>query len=521
MDAKESHMTVLYPSFLWLCLPLGILFFKGTKYIVFKVHILVLMLLVLTLARPVLDASLQETNIEAKDIVIALDVSYSMRATDLSPTRYDFAKATIKALLEKNTSDNIMLIAFTSNPLLLSPPTTDHALISVALDTLNPEFILTKGTSLKKLFKKLNTINQGHKSLILMTDGGEEDDVEILINLLQKANISLTTLALGSIRGTTVQQKDGKLLKDKKGNLVISRINPLLKTLTSAVDGNYLKALANPSLTAIALDDALHSQNTERQKIQKLQHHYLELYQVPLFLAALLFFLAHTRAVKYLLVFLIFFGLQVEASVLDNYHLQQGYQAYKMDDFNLSLKYMKSIKQSSLQSQMTLANIYYKMGDFKKAIKVYKSILSTSANIKQQLYYNIANAYALQGSYTKAKLYYTKTLQLGFDGDASHNLKLISTLQDKDTADVGIAHPKSQSGASSKSELQDKEDTKEEDQPSSGSGGGGENQTKEEKKTKKKEKNKLLNDEIPQKQPLSSKVYELINKGYIHETQPW
>jgi Ca-activated chloride channel family protein len=165
---------------------------------------------------------------------------------------------------------------------------------------------------------------------------------------------------------------------------------------------------------------------------------------------------------------------------------------------------------------MTLANTYYKMHDFKKAIKVYKSILSTSVNIKQQLYYNIANAYAAQGSYSKAKLYYTKTLQLGFDADARYNLKLVSTLKDKDDADVGIAHPKAQSSASSKSDSQDKEESQEEDQPSSGSGGGGENKAKEEKK-----KSKLLNDQTPQKQPLGSKVYELINKGYIRETQPW
>jgi Ca-activated chloride channel family protein len=516
MDAEENPMSILFPSYLWLGIPLVIFLFKGSKHILFKVHVIILILLVITVSRPVLEESLQASNIEAKDIVIALDVSYSMKATDLSPTRYDFAKETIKALLEKNSSDNIMLIAFTTNPLLLSPPTTDHALISVALDTLNTEFILTKGTSLKKLFMRLKDINQGHKSLILMSDGGEEDNVQELIGLLEKANVTLTTLALGSAQGATVQKKDASLLKDKAGNLVISRINPLLKTLTSAANGNYLSASLNPNLTATALDNVLRSQTQNRQKVQKMRHSYLELYQLPLLIAALLFLLVHTRAVKYLLVFFTLLGFHAEASVFDGYHLQQAYEAYKVDDFNLSQTHLTNIEQNSLQSQMTLANTYYKMHDFKKAIKVYKSILSTSVNIKQQLYYNIANAYAAQGSYSKAKLYYTKTLQLGFDADARYNLKLVSTLKDKDDADVGIAHPKSQSSASSKSDSQDKEESQEEDQPSSGSGGGGENKAKEEKK-----KSKLLNDQTPQKQPLGSKVYELINKGYIRETQPW
>ena len=511
-------MTLLYPHFLWLFLPLCILWLKGSTHIIFKVHLLVLMLLVIVLARPVLEKSLQEADIEAKDIVIAVDVSYSMRATDLNPTRYDFAKETIKHFLEKNPSDHIMLIAFTSNPLLLSPPTTDHVLISMALENLNPEHILTRGTSLKKLFKKLSLINQGHKNLILMSDGGEEEDVNTLTTLLQKANVSLIALGLGSTRGTTLRQKEGKLLKDKEENLIITRINPLLKSLASAANGTYLTALSTPHLTAVALERALHSQQSGSQKIQKMQRYYLELYQVPLLLALLLFLLVHTRAVKYLLIFFTFFGISIEASVLDGYHLQQAYRAYTAADFNLSYTHLKAIQEPSLQSQMTLGNVYYKNRNFKKAIKVYKSILSTSTAIKQQLYYNIANAYVQQGAYTKAKFYYTKTLQLGLDADASYNQKLISMLQDKDSADIGIAHPKSQSGASSKSQSQDKEETKEEDQPSSGSAGGGENKMYKENA---KKKHIPLDNQTPQKHPLGSKVYELINKGYIHETKPW
>jgi len=510
-------MTLLTPLFLWLFVPLLILFFKGSKSVIFKTHIIILMLLVLTLSRPVKEEVLQEGNIQAKDIIIALDVSYSMQAKDLSPSRYTFAKETIKALLTNNTTDNIMLIAFTTNPLLLSPPSTDHALIGIALDTLNPEFILTKGTSLKKLFTKLSLLHTGHKNLILMTDGGEENDVTNLANLLNASDISLITLALGSTQGTTVHTKDGSLLKDKEGNLVVSRINPLLEKLTPAVNGTYLTTSSTPEKTAISLNDALQEQKNNTQNIQKMQHHYLELYQIPLVLATLLFLLLHTRGVKYLILIFTLLGFQAQASVFDGYHLHQAYVAYEKHDFNASNRYLKKIETASLQSQMTLANTYYKNHAFKKAIHLYKSIRSTSIPIKQQLYYNIATAYAQLASYSKAKRYYTKVLQLGADADAAYNLKLVTLLEDKKSATLGIAHPKSQSAASNKSDAQEeKEKIQEEDQPSSGSGSGGESKSKKEK-----EKNKLLNDEKAQKQPLGSKVYELINKGYIRETQPW
>ncbi len=230
-------MTVLNPSFLWLLLPLILFLWKSPSQMMQRVHLLVLMLIVISLSRPVQEQALQEASIKAKDIIIALDVSYSMKATDIQPTRYDFAKETISALLKENPSDNIMLIAFTRNPLLLSPPTTDHALINIALQSLNPEYILTKGTSLEKLFKKLASMKMGHKNLILMTDGGEEDDLAKLTRLVQDANVDLSVLALGTTQGTTVRNDDGTLLKDKEGNLVISRINPLLRSLTSSVSG--------------------------------------------------------------------------------------------------------------------------------------------------------------------------------------------------------------------------------------------------------------------------------------------
>jgi len=511
-------MTLLYPSFLWLLIPLAILLWKGSHKIVTTVHIIVLMLLVLSLARPVEEQVLQEASIKAKDIVIALDVSYSMKAQDLSPTRYDFAKETISALLKQNSSSNIMLIAFTTNPLLLSPPTTDHTLINVALQSLNPEFILTKGTSLEKLFKKLASMHLGHKNLILMTDGGEEEKLIELSTLVNEADISLHILALGTTQGSTIQQSNGSLLKDKNGDLVISRINPLLQTLASSTGGTYLTASSSPKSTAKALSTVLENQESKEQLIQKMQRHYLERYQLPLFLALLLFIMVHTRAIKVLIILSAFLGVQSQASISDNYHLNLAYNSYKTEDFNTTVIELKKIKTPSLQSQITLANTYYRQGNFKRAIKIYTSIRSNSVNIKQQLYYNIANAYAMLGTYSKAKIYYTKTLQLGEDKDAAYNLQHIALLSDKDAASLGIAHPKSQDGSSSKSESDkgEKEKTRDEDAPSSGSGGGGESSTKKNQK-----KDKLLYDKSAEQQPLGSKVYELINKGYIRESQPW
>lgn len=511
-------MTLLYPSFLWLLIPLAILLYRSKQKITTVVHLILLILLTLTLARPVQEDALQEANIEAQDVVIALDVSFSMRATDLRPDRYTFAKETIHALLEKNPADNIMLIAFTTNPLLLSPPTTDHTLINIALESLNPKYILTKGTSLNALFKGLKQMHMGDKNLILITDGGEEHDLDKLQNLLKESKLSLITLALGSKKGTTIEKIDGTMVKDKEGHLVISRLNPILKSLSDTVGGSYITAKSTAQATADALDDALRQHNTQTQQVHKMQRHYRELYQIPLLFAVLLFLLLHTRGIKYLLILFALFGIQLHAAFLDDYHLKMAYSHYKQKAFKQTEQALKKIELPSLQSQMILANTYYKQGAYKKAIRTYKSIRSTSSPIKQQLYYNIANAYAMQKAYDKAKIYYTKALQLGEDRDALYNLEHILFLHDKKDGGLGIAHPKSQSGASSKSEMQesDEKNKRKEDAPSSGSGGGG-----EKSKSKKQEKGRLKLDIKAKPQPLGSKAYELINKGYIHETHPW
>jgi Ca-activated chloride channel family protein len=515
-------MTLLYPSFLWFLIPLGLFFFYNKKHLLFvRTHLLILMLIIITLSRPAIEEGLQESSIDAQDIIIALDVSYSMKAKDISPTRYDYAKEMINAFLKTNSKDNIMLIGFTSNPLLLSPPTTDHTLISMALESLNPKYILTKGTSLKKLFAKLTSMKQTHKELILITDGGEGESVEALAEQLKKTDLRLTVVALGTQAGTTIQKADGSMLKDKEGNLVVSRINPMLKKLTAEVNGNYIMVSASAESTAEQLQALMHHKERRTEQIKKMQYNYTELYQIPLLLAALLFLMLHTRASKYLLILFALAGMQAEASVWDGYYLHKAYKAYKAQDFNASKHALGSVENISLQSRIAEANTYYKLGEYKKAIARYKSVHSTRPKIKQMLFYNTANAYVLLKEYDKAKMYYTKALQLGEDTDALHNLSLVALLEQKAKADLGISHPKSQNSDASKSESQESSDEKkerDEDQPSSGSGTGGESK---EEKSDKTEKKRLKLDKDAKAQPLSSKVYELINKGYIRETQPW
>ena len=454
-------MSFLYPEYLALIIPIVIYLLQNSFKLKIRMHLIILIFVLLSLSRPVVDKYEQNSALKGRDIVIALDISHSMQADDVKPNRYEFAKSCIKELLTKNPNDNIMLIAFTTNQLLLSPPTTDHQLIFIALDSLDLDYILTKGTSLKSLFLKLISMDITDKNLILITDGGDEVDADELVDILDGQTKTLSILALGDASGSTIKNADNTLLKDADGNLVISRINPLLQELATKLDANYVEASKSVLESVEILDKKLQKSD---ELFYKKEHNYFELYQVPLFIAIVLFFMLHTKWAKYLLIAFAFLSVNIEAS-----------------------------SEVTLQSKILKANRYYKQKDYEKALKIYISIKTTSPTIKQALYYNTANCFTMLGNYNDAKVFYAKSLQLFDDEDAKFNLKQIALKQNKKPKDDGKTLKSSKQNSSAKGDF--------------------------EKDNKKNNKSKVQ--DAKQKYKISSKTYELINKGYIYENKPW
>jgi len=219
---------------------------------------------------------------------------------------------------------------------------------------------------------------------------------------------------------------------------------------------------------------------------------------------------------RYFVTLSLFFSV-AQASFMDNYWLSKAYNSYQKQDYNTTISNLKEIDSISLQSQLISADTYYRQGAYQKAIGRYQSIQSTSPKIKQHLYYNIANAYVKLSQYTKAKEYYVKVLQLGDDADAEYNLKLIAFREDKKDKESTAPHPKSQNSSSGKSQKESKKKSKKSKDSSSSSSGGDGKRSKE----KNVKKGKIMSSKKEEKHPLGSKVYELINEGYIYEKQPW
>ena len=177
-------MSFLNGAVLWLLLPLIAYVIKGKKQNLSQyLRWVVLALLIVAMARPALSESKSSKKVEAQSLIFALDLSRSMSAKDIKPSRRVASQESIKAFLKQNQNDQIALVGFTINPLLLSPPTTDHKLVALALENLNSDYILTKGTDLNRLFKKIAKFSDKEKKVVLFSDGGDEPIGDELVEL--------------------------------------------------------------------------------------------------------------------------------------------------------------------------------------------------------------------------------------------------------------------------------------------------------------------------------------------------
>lgn len=490
-------MSLLYPQFLILFLALIWLFTKRNWLIYLS-----LALMIISLSRPVISGQKVDEALDAKEIIIALDVSYSMRADDIKPSRLEKAKALIEQILMQNQNDKYSLFAFTTNPLILSPSTTDHKLLLSALHSLKIDNILTHGTDFKTLFERISKMKVPVKNLLLFTDGGDISTLDI------PEDIRIFAIGMASSHGSTLIDSYGKKIKDSHGNLVITRLNPNLKTLAKK-SGGFFMAYDAVDLSLGFIDK---SQKTQRTKVG-----YLELFWIPLIGALALFWLSFVSIPKKILALIPFLTLQSNAGLLDWYYISQAVERYQEGSYKIAIENFEKIEHKTMQSHMNLANSYYQVGNFKKAKSLYASLSSSNAKLKKAILYKLGNCSTKLKEYDSARGYYHKALAFGNDKDIVYNLSLIAQMKQKQRRDFPAF----------KSEDKAKDDTPQGSKKQKSVRKGGKKSTKTgmgSKASGQSSKTKSSSKKVQSLQltrPMGFKAYELINKGYISEKNPW
>ena len=484
---------------------------------------LTLSFILIALTRPVMMQGTQSEKVDAQEYIIALDASYSMQADDIKLSRYEAAKSLIKELLAKHPKDRFTIFAFTSNTLLISPPTTDTAISMTALDALNPQYILTKSTELKQLFTTISKSSAEKKNLIIFSDGGEENDVAQLSETCKKYSITPYLIAMASKEGSALK-KDGVLLKDQYSSIVVSRINPMLQDLANQTDGKYYEY---GSATLSQLQHDLADNANKKEELSLEVQSYEELFYIPL-LFAILFFMASVTKMHqlYVLPLLLLLPHNSHADLIDFYHFNKAHFAYSNQDY---LKAAHEFEKAtpSTQSYFNIATSYYKAKQYKKALEYFDKIQTTSKTLKQHIFYDMAGCAIHLQRYDRAETYYEQALALGFDEDALYNLHLLQSLGLKTGVNISDMLPPKSAGTKQNSS---KKTGTQKDENKEGGGKSGSNQQAGESSngsgdSKKGDSQKAdQNSQSASKQnqyQMSSRTYDLINKGYTDEKQPW
>lgn len=267
--------------------------------------------LVLSIAQPQIGSRLVEFKREGIDIVIAIDVSNSMKAQDIKPDRLSRAKLMVSRLIDKLANDRIAMVVFAGDAFLQLPLTTDYGAAKLMLQTVDTDLIANQGTAIGKAIelsiKALTEDEKRSKSIIIITDGeNHEDDAIGMAQLAASKGIVVHTVGIGSVNGgpIPIRRGDGTTtyLKDRDGNTVITKLDAnMLQQIASAGNGSFIRAVDTDPMINDLLSSLAKLEKTEFES--KLFTDYDDKFQYFLFIALILIlfeFLLSDRKNKYI-----------------------------------------------------------------------------------------------------------------------------------------------------------------------------------------------------------------------------
>ncbi len=271
----------------------------GRRVLLATVRVAAMSLVVIAVAGPRWGFRWEEVHRQGIDLLIAIDTSRSMLASDVKPNRLARAKLAILDLVKRLDGDRVGLVPFAGAAFLECPLTLDYAAFERALHSLDVGIIPRGGTSLARAIdvslEAFDARQSKHQALLIITDGeSHEGDVEEAAARANERGIKIYTVGIGTAEGELIPvQTNGtpSFMKDRSGNVVKTRLDEdTLKTIALATGGAYVRGLG-PDLGLDQVFDEHIAQMEERQLSSSLEKRYEERFQIPLAAAAALLIL--------------------------------------------------------------------------------------------------------------------------------------------------------------------------------------------------------------------------------------
>ncbi len=504
-------MTLLYPQFFWLLLLLAPIFIKKSfKEIGFVAYgyIFTFLFIVIALTRPVLEQEPLKSEQVLSDVIIAVDLSYSMNATDILPSRLEKAKEVLQTIVKSTQNSRFGVIGFTTNAIVLSPLTEDSELLFHLFNSLEHKLIVTKGSSVLPALELSRKMSKSKNlSVVFLSDGADEPSYVKEAQLAKESGLYVNVLMIATQMGGTINLENGELLKDDKGDIVVSRENSAIATIASQTNGVYTQDVNT-------LLNALEEQKNRAFKTQTSIVQNREFFYFFVVVALLLFLVTTTTLKRYVIAYLLFFGVSLDASLLERVHENIAKSAYEKSDYKTAMEHYGKIEDA--RAYYDLACAEYKEGAYEKALESFMRVKSSDVKFKSELFYNMGNTLIRLKEYKKAREAFIKSLTLMYSKEAEENLHFIQDVAEEKTATTGQQKTKNNSEIAKQQESNKKQKE-----------GGGSNMEATANASSgasdadKKTKNEGMLNLSGGKAKLSSKQYELINKRGTNEQKPW
>ncbi len=213
--------------------------------------IIALTLQILVMAGPQFGAKLETSKRNGIEIMVALDVSNSMNAMDIQPSRLEMAKLAVSRLVDKLGNDRIGLVVFAGQAYVQLPITSDYPSAKMFLSSISTGMVPTQGTAIgaaiNMCVRSFSDNEDINRAIIVITDGeNHEDDAVAAASAAAERGIRVYTVGMGTTKGAPVPTTPGNMsnfIKDKEGNVVITKIDEsMLVQIAAAGSGAYVPA---------------------------------------------------------------------------------------------------------------------------------------------------------------------------------------------------------------------------------------------------------------------------------------
>ncbi len=361
-------------------------------------------------------------------LVVALDLSRSMDAQDLEPSRLARAKLKILGLLERRQSGQTALLVYTANAFTVTPLTDDTDTVAALVNSLSTDIMPSRGsypeTGIRKGQALLEQAGVGIGEVLLVTDGGGSPAAERAARELRDAGFALSILGVGTREGAPIPRLSGGFVTDNRGKLAVARLEERgLRDLAAAGGGRFavlstddsdLDYLLSGEVSAAAATAA--DENSLATDQWREEGPWLVLLLLPL--AALAF---RKGWVLVLVIFIVPLPQPAEASLWDDLWLNKNQQAQR------ALKAGSPSDAAVLFDDTEWRGVArYQAGDYAGSAAEFAESGDTRS------LYNLGNAMAQQGEFEAAIDAYEQVLEMepGHE-DAQYNLELVRKLKDQ------------------------------------------------------------------------------------------